>query len=90
MLRSHEPELREAGLGGLYLFGSTASGGATASSDVDLFFDISQPKGFDLFRLAALKERLESIVGTKVDVMSRQAIHPRRRAPVEEGAVRVF
>ena len=88
LLRSHEQELREAGLGGLYLFGSTANGTAGSASDVDLFFDIARP--INLFHLAGLKERLENIVGTKVDLMSRQAIHPRRRAPIENCAVRVF
>ena len=89
-LREHEPELREAGVSGLYLFGSTARDDARDGSDVDCFFDLSEPRGFTLFSLAALAERLEAILGSRVDLMTRAGIHPRRRARIESEAIRVF
>jgi uncharacterized protein len=38
-LKQHEAELRRLGIEHLYLFGSTAHGGAREDSDADLFFD---------------------------------------------------
>ncbi|MBB6249759.1 nucleotidyltransferase family protein [Nitrospirillum iridis] len=90
LLKQHEPEFRRAGIGALFLFGSVARGEATDTSDVDVFFDLDQPQGFTLFSLAAVQERLQDILGAKVDIMTREAIHPRRRGRIEADAVRVF
>ena len=90
LLKQHEREVRGAGVGGLFLFGSVARDEARAGSDVDLFFDLARPQGFTLFSLAALKERLQDILGAKVDLMTRQGLHPRRRARIEAAAVQVF
>ena len=49
-LKDHEAELKRLGVERLYLFGSTARGEATESSDVDLFFDYQKGK-FGLFEL---------------------------------------
>jgi len=89
-LREHEPEFREAGIGGLYLFGSVARDQAGEGSDVDVFFDLAKPRGFTLFSLAALRERMQDILGSKVDLMTRSGIHPRRRPRIESQAIRVF
>ncbi|TWB21285.1 hypothetical protein FBZ89_105156 [Nitrospirillum amazonense] len=90
LLKQHEPEFRRAGIGALFLFGSVARDEATDTSDVDVFFDLDRPQGFTLFSLAAVQERLQDILCTKVDVMTRDAIHPRRRGRIEADAVRVF
>ena len=42
LLRQHEPALRNAGVGALYLFGSVARDAARDSSDVDMFFDLAR------------------------------------------------
>jgi predicted nucleotidyltransferase len=89
-LKRHEPEIRGAGVGALFIFGSVARDEARDTSDVDMFFDLDRPEGFTLFDLVALRERMESILGTRVDLMSRNAIHPRRRPRIESAAVRVF
>lgn len=90
LLKGHEPEFRDAGVGSLFLFGSVARNDASDASDVDLFFDLEQPAGFTLFDLAALQQRIQEILGTKVDLMTRRGIHPRRRQRIESDAVRVF
>ncbi|MGI8840394.1 MAG: nucleotidyltransferase family protein [Caulobacteraceae bacterium] len=56
LLRHHESELRHAGVGRLYLFGSAARGEAQDNSDVDVFFDLASPRGFTLFSVAAFHE----------------------------------
>ncbi len=88
-LRSHEVELRQLGVEGLYLFGSTARGEASDDSDIDLFFD--HHKGaFGLFELMDVMDRASGILGRKADVMSRDSIHPGLKGRIEQSAIRVF
>jgi predicted nucleotidyltransferase len=90
LLKRHEPEFRGVGIGALFLFGSVASGRAHDASDVDIFFDLAQPNGFTLFDLVALQKRMQEILGAKVDLMTRNGIHPRRRPRIEASAVQIF
>ncbi|MBR1568923.1 MAG: nucleotidyltransferase domain-containing protein [Lachnospiraceae bacterium] len=50
------------------LFGSYANGNNTADSDVDLLVEFVNPR-VSLLTLAALKYRLEELLGTDVDVV---------------------
>jgi predicted nucleotidyltransferase len=88
-LKAHEAELRRLGVERLYLFGSTARGDATESSDVDLFFDYEKGK-FGLFELMDVKECAASILGRPTDIMTRDSLHKAIRQRVEATAVRVF
>jgi hypothetical protein len=90
LLKQHEPEFRNAGVGALFLFGSVARDQAHDASDIDVFFDLVRPQGFTLFDLVALQERMQEILGAKVDLMTRKGIHPRRRPRIEAAAVQVF
>lgn len=88
-LKAHEVELKRLGVERLYLFGSTARGDATESSDVDLFFDYEKGK-FGLFELMDVKEYAASILGRPADIMTRDSLHRAIRQQVEATAVRVF
>jgi predicted nucleotidyltransferase len=88
-LKAHESALRRLGVQRLYLFGSTARGDATASSDVDLFFDYEKGK-FGLFELMEVKDYAASILGRPADIMTRDSLHKAIRQRVEATAVRVF
>ena len=90
VLRRHEPEFRDAGVGAMFVFGSVARDQADEGSDVDVFFDLKRPRGFTLFDLVALQERMQDILGAKVDLMTRKGIHPRRRDRIEADAVQIF
>jgi uncharacterized protein len=90
LLKEHEPELRHAGVGALFLFGSVARDQAGDASDIDVFFDPARPRGFTLFDLVALQQRMQEILGTNVDLITRNGIHPRRRPRIEAAAVQVF
>lgn len=90
LLREHEPEFRRSGVAALFLFGSTGRGTASDDSDVDVFFEPELTRRLTLFDLAALQERMQDILGIKVDLMTRGAIHPRRRDRIEASALRVF
>jgi predicted nucleotidyltransferase len=49
------------------LFGSTARGDDTASSDIDLLVEM---RDSSLIRIAALGEKLEALLGRRVDIIS--------------------
>jgi len=88
-LKSHEAELRRLGVRGLFLFGSAARDELRADSDVDLFFDYDKGR-FGLFELMDVKESAAAILGCKVDIMTRDSVHPAIRKRVESAAVQVF
>jgi len=56
------------------LFGSTARGEATESSDIDLFVKLSKPKS--LLSLVKLERKLSQVLGRKVDLLTEGAISP--------------
>jgi predicted nucleotidyltransferase len=43
-----------------------------------------------LFELMDVKERAAGILGRKIDIMTRNSLHPRLRKRIEEAAVLVF
>jgi uncharacterized protein len=56
------------------IFGSTARGEATESSDVDLLVRFAKPKS--LLFLVRLERNLSEILGRKVDLLTESAISP--------------
>jgi predicted nucleotidyltransferase len=88
-LQNHAGEFRRLGVAQLFLFGSSSRNEATASSDVDLFFDFDAPR-FSLIELVALQDRISGLLNARADVMSRASIHPRLRDAIEGSAVQVF
>jgi uncharacterized protein len=89
-LRALEPELRKRGVGALYLFGSTARGEATANSDIDLFFDDAPNARLSLLDVIGIQHFLQDMLGKKVDLITRDSLHPLLRADIEAEAVPVF
>ena len=87
-LRGHAAEIAARGVTGLHLFGSTAEDTARAESDVDLFLD--HVDGFSLFDLADLADRLEDLLGARVDLTTRDGLDHRLRAGIEARAERVL
>jgi hypothetical protein len=71
-------------------FGSVARDEALDTSDVDVFFDLDHPRGFTLFNLVEVQERMQDILGARVDLMTRQDIHPRGRPRIKAAAARIF
>jgi predicted nucleotidyltransferase len=89
-LRAHEPELRRLGIARLTLFGSMARGEAGASSDVDLAAELDPQSRVGLFRFAALRERIEALLGAPVDLIAEPIERPALRERVERDRVSVF
>jgi predicted nucleotidyltransferase len=77
VLRQHYPALAaEFKLSSLQLFGSFATDQPTASSDVDLLASFVEPIGFGFIHLA---DRLEALLGRKVDLVAADGIKENRR-----------
>ncbi len=74
-LKSAKPGLeREFPLRRLALFGSWAREEASANSDIDLLVEVDPSIGL---RFVTLAERLEAVLGQRVDLVSQRAIQPR-------------
>jgi hypothetical protein len=89
-LQANAAALRVRGATALYLFGSAARDEARSGSDVDIFIDYDQNRKFSLLDLAGLKNFLEDELATKVDVATRDSLHPLLRDRIEKSAIRVF
>lgn len=87
MLRQHFPDLAaEFKLSTLQLFGSFATEEQVASSDVDLLVSFAEPIGFGFIHLA---DRLEDLLGRKVDLVAADGIKENRRPSILSSLVHV-
>ncbi len=73
LIKAHYSELQERfGVKSIGIFGSVARDEAGTVSDVDILVEFARPVG--LFTFAALQRRLESILGTEVDLATPDAL----------------
>ncbi len=87
-IRAHLPELRQRfGVRDLKVFGSVARDEATGTSDVDVLVEFDGPTTFDGY--FGVKERLEELLGTRVDLATPAMLKPRLKVEVEREGVRV-
>jgi predicted nucleotidyltransferase len=87
ILSAHQTELIQRGVKDIAIFGSIARGTASASSDVDILVEFSQPIG--LFEFIRLKMLLEQWLGKKVDLVTPDALHPALRQRILNEAMYV-
>jgi predicted nucleotidyltransferase len=87
VLRANQPELIQRGVKDIAIFGSVARGTASASSDVDILVEFSQPIG--LFEFIRLKMLLEQWLEKKVDLVTPDALHPALRQRILNEAMYV-
>ena len=80
------PELKAHAVKELWLFGSAAREELRAGSDIDILVDFAAP--VTLFEFARLRRRLESLLGRSVDLVTRDALKPRRREQILHATVR--
>jgi predicted nucleotidyltransferase len=78
MLKAEQDKIinicRENDVSMIGIFGSTARGEATESSDIDLIIKLSKPKS--LLALVKLERHLSEALGKKVDLLTEDAISP--------------
>jgi predicted nucleotidyltransferase len=85
-LSEQRAELTKLGVRSLDIFGSVARGESGPGSDVDLLVDFEQPIG--LFHFFRVQQRLEQILGCRVDLVMREAVKPQLRDQILREAVR--
>lgn len=87
-LRAHQAEFtRQYHVKSLSLFGSVARDEAGADSDVDLLVEFSTPVG--LFQFIELQQRLEALLGGRVDLGTLRSLKPRIKDQVLQESIRV-
>lgn len=89
-LKRNQANLKALGLARLSLFGSTARGQASATSDIDLAVTLDKDAKIDLFRFAAITEQLTRLLGTQVDLIVEPARNPRMQAQIDRDRLRVY
>jgi uncharacterized protein len=89
-LRAAEPALREGGVVSLAVAGSVARGTARDDSDVDVVVDLDPARQLGVLALVDIRQRIESRVGRKADLLERRALRPEIRAALERDAIPVF
>lgn len=91
VLRILQKELQELvdhyNISTLSVFGSVARDDARQDSDVDILVEFSQPIG--LFQFIELQQRLETLLGSKVDLGTPRSLKPRIKEQVLQEAIRV-
>ncbi len=85
----HRPELEALGIDHLYLFGSVARGEASDQSDVDLLAEFN-PNVRIGFAFVSIRNRLESLLGTRVDLLGGPIEKPGLKQRIESEAVLAF
>lgn len=76
---------RRHGASNIRLFGSVVRGEETPSSDVDLLVDLAEERGFDDY--LALAEKLEALIGRRVDLVTSRGVSPFLRPLIEREAL---
>jgi uncharacterized protein len=90
VLRTHELELKAAGVVHLRLFGSVARGESSAHSDVDLMAELDRSKHPTLLTLVHLENRLTDILGVKADLALTDAMREAVRLRASREAILAF
>ena len=79
------------GVNSLYLFGSYARNDATPSSDMDLLVEFNEKLQLSYLDVLKLKQELEVITGTHVDLLELQALkNPLRRQRIMNERVLLY
>ena len=91
LLRERREQLRELGVGQLFLYGSVARNQAREDSDVDLLVEPSNQR-FSIFDLVRVRDLCHAILGTTTDIHDYDGLRrlPEFRRRIGGDLVRVF
>ena len=84
----HKKDLVRLGVRNLSLFGSVARNEASAKSDVDVLVKLDSNIGY--FEFFDIKTYLEKLLGCKVDLVTKNALHPALKKCILQKAKQVF
>lgn len=82
------PILKAAGVTRSSIFGSYVRGDNRKDSDIDILVDF--PKGKGLFEFVGLQQKLEEVLGKKVDLGEYSSLKPRIKDSVLSQQVRII
>lgn len=86
LLHTHLPELKRSyAVQRLALFGSAARDELRPDSDVDILVTFAGPATYDGY--IGLRDRLEQLLGRRVDLVTERGLKPRARRAVERDLV---
>ena len=88
-LKREEAAIRRYGATALYLFGSAARDDLGPDSDIDLFMEYDAANAPSLIELIQLSNYLAGVLKRKVDLGTRDGLHPRLRAEIERSSIHV-
>ena len=89
-IRAEANALRKVGVKSLALVGSSARGGRTETSDVDVLIDVADETGFSLMDRIGVMHLLEDALGQRVDVSRRDTLNPIVRERMVKDAIKIF
>ncbi len=81
-LSEHLGDLERFGVESIAVFGSVARNEASPDSDVDLLVEFHPEERVGVFRFLELKEYLESILGSRVDLVTRDGLKRQLREEI--------
>lgn len=88
ILLHHKKDLATLGVRALALFGSVARDEGSTKSDIDILVDFDAKKG--LFAFIDLKNYLEKLLKCRVDLVTKNALHPALKNQILDEAKNVF
>lgn len=88
ILSNHKNDLYDLGVCSLSIFGSTARNEGSPKSDVDILVEFDSKKG--LFAFVDLKYYIENILKCKVDLVTKNALHPALKQKILQESKHVF
>jgi len=89
-IRKHADAIKAEGATELYLFGSAARDEMGAKSDIDVFVECDPRRTVSLLDIIGIKHIIEDDLGHRVDITTKDALHPLMRDNILHEAVRVL
>jgi predicted nucleotidyltransferase len=89
-LCQHESDLRARGIRHAAVFGSVARGDNRPDSDLDILVEFGPDADDSIYEYMEIKDYIAGLFDVPVDVIDRDALKPRLRAPSARDAVYAF
>lgn len=90
ILRRNQDALRARGVLHAALFGSLARGDEHPGSDIDIVIDLAPDLAIDVYQYVGLKNYIEDLFPSPVDVVDRDTIKPLIRDSVIRDSIYAF
>ncbi|MBI5111580.1 MAG: nucleotidyltransferase family protein [Rhodovulum sp.] len=90
ILRRNQDALRARGVLHAALFGSLARGNEHPGSDIDIVIDLAPDLAIDVYQYVGLKNYIEDLFPSPVDVVDRDTIKPLIRDSVIKESIFAF